>query len=180
MILISLFAGLTIVGAYISIPIPPVPITFQNLICILSGALLGSKRGAISQLIYMLIGLIGLPVFAGGRGGIQSIFSPTFGYIIGFVLSAYVVGKIIEKNSNNTNKKFILATLTGTFIIYLVGTFYLYGIMRLVVEKPLTFIDSIKVGVLPFLIKDILIAILAAMISKVTIIKIKKVEINYE
>ncbi|HOO47090.1 MAG TPA: biotin transporter BioY, partial [Deltaproteobacteria bacterium] len=80
--LIPICSALTAAGAFIKIPIAPVPITLQNFFVILSGIILGPKAGALSQIVYIIIGLIGLPVFSGG-GGPSYIFKPTFGYILG-------------------------------------------------------------------------------------------------
>jgi len=97
LILVALFAALTAVGAFIKIPIPYVPFTLQYFFCALAGIILGSKLGALSQIIYVAVGLVGAPVFTDG-GGITYIFKPTFGYLIGFIVAAYVIGKIREKN----------------------------------------------------------------------------------
>ena len=93
----SLFAALTAVGAYIAIPIGPVPIVLQNFFVYLTGLLLGSKWGATSVAVYLLAGICGLPVFAGGRGGIGHIIGPTGGYLIGFLPAVFVIGFIKEK-----------------------------------------------------------------------------------
>jgi biotin transport system substrate-specific component len=84
----SLFASLTALGAFIAIPAGPVMITLQTFIVILAGILLGSKIGALSQIIYILLGLIGLPIFSGFTGGIQSMMKPSFGFLIGFIFAA--------------------------------------------------------------------------------------------
>lgn len=83
--LMALFAALTAVGAFITIPVPPVPFSLQIFFAILAGALLGSRRGAISVAVYVLLGLCGLPVFTKGAG-LSYIFQPTFGYLAGFIL----------------------------------------------------------------------------------------------
>lgn len=83
--LMALFSALTAIGAFITIPIPPVPFTLQIFFAILAGALLGSKRGFISVGVYVLLGLCGLPVFTKGAG-LSYIFQPTFGYLAGFIL----------------------------------------------------------------------------------------------
>ncbi len=79
--LVGLFAALTAVGAYVAVPLPfsPVPVTLQTLFVYLSGLVLGGRRGALSQLVYLLLGASGIPVFAGGRGGVGVIFGPTGG-----------------------------------------------------------------------------------------------------
>ena len=93
--LIALMAALTAVGAFITVPIPPVPFSLQIFFAILSGALLGSKKGAAAVGIYVLLGLCGLPVFTKGAG-ISYLLQPTFGYLAGFIVGAWVCGKIIE------------------------------------------------------------------------------------
>jgi len=90
MILASFFTVLTAIGAFIRIPLPFVPIVLQGLFVILSGMVLGSKWGAISQLAYVTVGIAGLPVFTGG-GGIGYVLHPTFGYLIGFIFASYTV-----------------------------------------------------------------------------------------
>jgi biotin transport system substrate-specific component len=99
MALISLFTGLTAIGAFISLPIGPVPITMQTLFVLLGGIILGPKLGALSQIIYIILGLVGVPIFAGFSGGLQTILKPSFGFLLGFIFAAYVVGKILEDNS---------------------------------------------------------------------------------
>ena len=88
------FTALTAVGAYISIPIGPVPIVLQNFFVILAGLLLGPVRGLVSVTVYLLIGAVGLPVFAGGTGGIGHFFGPTGGYLVGFLPAVFLTGLI--------------------------------------------------------------------------------------
>lgn len=94
--LMALFAALTAVGAFITIPVPPVPFSLQIFFAILAGALLGSRRGAISVGVYVLLGLCGLPVFTKGAG-LSYIFQPTFGYLAGFILGAWLCGGSARK-----------------------------------------------------------------------------------
>lgn len=89
----SLFTALIAAGAFIKIPVPVVPFTLQYLFTMLAGLLLGSKRGTISVVAYMLLGLAGLPIFSEG-GGLWYVFKPSFGYIIGFCLGTYVLSLI--------------------------------------------------------------------------------------
>jgi biotin transport system substrate-specific component len=98
MIYAAMFGAATAMGAYIMIPLPPVPITLQTLFVVLAGALLGGRLGALSQVVYLLLGIIGLPVFHGGKGGLGILLGPTGGYLVGFIAAAYVVGKLIEVN----------------------------------------------------------------------------------
>ncbi len=99
---IGIFTALTAVGAFISIPIGPVPITLQSFFVLLSGIILGSKKAMFSQITYLLLGLIGFPIFSGFSGGLQHIFKPSFGFIIGYVAAAYVTGKLTEKKNGLT------------------------------------------------------------------------------
>ena len=119
LILCALFAALIAVGTYIKIPAPLLPLTLQTLFVILAGLVLGHKYGAISVCIYVIAGLIGLPVFTG------SALSPTFGYILGFIAAAFTAGYIAER----FRPCFITWTLAGiaaTLVIYLIGIPYYY------------------------------------------------------
>ena len=106
--LMALFAALTAVGAFITIPVPPVPFSLQIFFAILAGALLGSRRGAISVAVYVLLGLCGLPVFTKGAG-LSYIFQPTFGYLAGFILGAWLCGRIVELRADKGMKTMLLA-----------------------------------------------------------------------
>jgi biotin transport system substrate-specific component len=120
------FAVLTAVSAQISIPVKPVPFTLQTLMVGLAGAFLGAKKGAYSQLLYLFLGSIGLPVFApvpDGYFGIASLFGPTGGYLIAFPVAAFITGYILEKNKNYLSV--ILAMAVTEIVIILVGTVYL-------------------------------------------------------
>lgn len=174
MILISMFAALTAIGAYISIPTQPVPFTFQVLFCMYSGVLLGSKKGALSQIVYVLLGLVGLPIFAGGKGGISVIGSPTFGFLLGFIVCSYVVGLIIEKFETVNIFKLSFATVSGIIIVYLVGMPYFYFIFNNVLNTPTTLADSMKLAVYPFLAQDLVKCILVAATSLKVIPILKK------
>lgn len=141
LILVALFAALTAVGAFIKIPIPYVPFTLQYLFCAFSGILLGARLGTLSQVLYVAIGLLGIPVFTEG-GGLAYIFKPTFGYLIGFIIGAYIIGKIVENIKNINFIKIFGATLSGLFFIYLFGLIHLYIIYNLYlgINKSIGFI----------------------------------------
>ncbi|HBH13742.1 MAG: BioY protein [Clostridiales bacterium 38_11] len=155
MILTGLFAALTAIGAYIVIPVGPVPITFQLLFTVMSGIFLGSKYGALSQIIYILMGLVGLPVFAGGAGGFSYIFSPSFGYVLGFVAAAFIVGKLLENDKRPGFLKIFLSCLLGTAVIYVIGYPYLYLVLTKVSGVSVTFQGLLKPAVLIFLPGDL-------------------------
>jgi biotin transport system substrate-specific component len=155
----SMFGALTAVGAYILIPLPPVPITLQTLFVNLAGALLGGTLGALSQIVYILLGVIGLPVFAGGKAGAGVLLGPTGGYLIGFVVGAYVIGKLTA-----IRKKPGVIWLIGAMSIG-IAVVYLFGMVQLMIVAKLDFHKAIAIGLLPPLPGDILKIIIAALIT---------------
>ena len=160
MTLISLFAALTAVGAFISIPLYPVPLSLQTLFTLLAGMTLGSVMGASSQIIYVLLGVIGLPVFAGFKAGIGILFGPTGGFLFGFIISAYVIGRIIETIKEKKIFYYLLAGFAGTVIIYFIGVTQLSLVTGIGIKKALL------IGALPFLPGDILKIIAASFIAR--------------
>lgn len=134
--LCSLFTALIAVGAFIKIPVPNIPITLQFMFTTLAGLLLGSRLGVISVLVYLIIGLIGIPIFTNG-GGIGYIFQPTFGYLIGFCGGTFVSGKIIENLSNISFKTLLLACFANLIIVYSLGTIYFYLISNYYLNSPI-------------------------------------------
>lgn len=169
MIYISLFSALMMIGANITSFVPfmvigGVPITLQAFFAVLAGAFLGSRLGAISMAVYAFIGLAGAPVFARFHGGIGQLLSPTFGFIIAFIFTAYITGKIIEKNSKVHS--YVIAALLGTAFSYLFGTNWMYGAYKLWAAAPDAF--SYKVAWMWMAVplpKDILLAILAGLFA---------------
>ncbi len=152
-VLVSSFVILTALTSQIKIEIGIVPITMQTLTVLLSGALLGSRRGSLSQVLYLLGGLLGIPWFARG-GGIQYILSPTFGYLVGFVFAAFFVGYWAERGYTRKLKTTIPLFLFGNIIIYLFG---LFGLVRFVGLGK-----ALLVGLYPFILGDLLKIIFAA------------------
>ncbi len=150
MIYASMFGALTAIGALISIPLQPVPVTLQTLFLYLAGSLLGGSLGALSQIIYVILGVIGLPVFSGGKAGLGVFMGPTGGYLLGFIAGAFVTGKIVDAREKPGLVWMILAMLIGTVVVYTLGVTQLVGIGKLSIEKALA------VGVLPFLPGDVL------------------------
>ncbi|MBS6063470.1 biotin transporter BioY [Criibacterium bergeronii] len=164
LLLCAIFAALICIGAYITIPLPLVPITMQWFFVAITGMLLGAKRGAVSTLLYMIMGLIGMPVFSGGKGGIGTVFSPNFGYIYGFVISALVIGLIMQK-SKKTVLTYSIAGLIGLAITYGLGFIHLYIFMTVFAGKTVVLFDLFKSAVLVFLPKDALCTILCALVA---------------
>ena len=164
MILVAMFAALTAIGAFIKVPIPYVPFTIQYLFCALAGLILGSRLGALSQIVYVAIGLAGVPVFTEG-GGIGYIFKPTFGYLIGFIVAAYVIGKIRENVKELTFFKTIFTLLLGLFFIYLFGVIYLFISYNLYLGKNISFYFAFFYGFVVCIAGDLVLTVFAAYIS---------------
>lgn len=136
MVLCALFAALIAVGAFIKIPVPVVPFTLQLEFVLLAGILLGPKLGALSVIVYVVIGLLGVPVFANG-GGITYIFQPSFGYLIGFILGAFVTGLIANKEKNPSFLRVLTGSLLGLAIVYIFGMVYFYLIKNFYLGSPI-------------------------------------------
>jgi len=162
---IGIFTALTSIGAFISIPIGPVPITLQTFFVLLSGIILGSKKAMFSLIAYVLLGLIGLPIFAEFSGGLQTIFKPSFGFLIGYIIAAYCVGLFIE-NKPKTIKNMSIAVLMGTLIIYAIGLPYMYYILNIMLTNNFAIISILKMGMLVFIPGDALKAASAVLIGK--------------
>jgi len=163
LVMISLFAALTAVGAFIKIPIPHVPLTLQTLMVMFAGLILGSRRGALSQLLYLVIGLLGIPIFAQG-GGPGYVLQPSFGFLVGFIAGAYVIGKVVEGEGNLPLSRTLIALFLGQAAIYLLGISYLYFNLNYIIHKPISLSTTIKIGFLIFIPGDILKTIIAAFV----------------
>ena len=155
----SLMAALMTAGAYISIPVGPVPIVLQNMFVFLAGLLLGSRWGLASVGVYLLAGACGLPVFAGGMGGIGRIFGPTGGYLIGYLPAVFIIGYISEKGNHRIAWD-IVGMVLGSIVLYACGVTWLKTLTGLTWSKAFT------IGMLPFLVGDALKIIAAAAIAK--------------
>jgi biotin transport system substrate-specific component len=143
----SLLAALIAAGAYISIPIGPVPIILQNMFILLAGLLLGSRWGLAAVGVYLLAGACGFPVFAGGTGGIGRFAGPTGGYLVGYLPAVFVVG-IFSKYEKTILD--VIGMIVATLIIYSIGVAWLQLI------TGMSFLKALAVGMYPFLIGDAL------------------------
>ena len=155
----ALFAALIAIGAQIRLPIGPVPVTLQLPMVLLAGLLLGPKIGALSAFVYMMMGLIGLPVFAGG-GGIGTVVSPTFGFIVGYIPAAWIAG--FGATCNDSSARAISFALVATAVIFLSGFLYFVFIMNVVLGTPISGAEVFKAAVLPFILKDVTVAVLTS------------------
>ncbi|MEY4436803.1 MAG: hypothetical protein RL100_267 [Actinomycetota bacterium] len=173
--LIAAGAALTAVAAQISIPASPVPFTFQTLTVLLVGASLGSVRGALSMVLYALLGVIGLPVFAplsdGSHAvGLQAVMGATFGFVIGFIAAAFVVGYLAERNWSSHAVKMFVSYAVGSLVIYAFGV----PVLAAVATKGDL---AIAIGIMtPFLIWDAVKAVIAAALLPLAWSGIKKLD----
>jgi biotin transport system substrate-specific component len=167
-ILIAAGTALTSILAQIAIPLWPVPITGQTFSVLFVGATLGVTRAALSMVLYLAIGLLGLPVFAPQADGshvtgLAALLGPTGGYLIGFILAAAFVGWLAQREWDRKWLRTLLAFVGGTILIYAVGLPWLYvALTNLHVPNPLQ--ATLTGGLYPFLIGDAIKAILAAVI----------------
>ena len=152
----SLFVAML---AQVEIPLPftPVPITGQTFGVLLVGAALGSKRGAVSLALYLAAGAIGLPFFAGGAHGLSIVIGATGGYLVGFIIAACIIGLFAERGLERTMRTSIIPFLVGTVIIYACGVTWLAVVLG-------SFSKAITLGLIPFLIGDVIKLLAAALV----------------
>ncbi len=171
--MISLFTALIIVGAFIKIQLPICPITLQVVFTTMAGVLLGGKKGAAAVGVYIILGLIGLPVFTGG-GGVGYVLQPTFGYIIGFMLGAYITGTIAH-NGEPTVKRLLIGCLAGLILIFAMGIVYCWAINRFWLGSSVRTWKLLSICLLP-LPADVLICVLIAFLGHRLIPIMKRME----
>jgi len=143
------------VAAQIAIPLPftPVPLTLQTFAVLLVGAALGSLRGVLSMVIYLLVGMVGVPWFAEGSSGFSSA---SFGYILGFIFAAFIVGRLAERGASTTAARSAALMVIGNLAIYAVGVTWL----KFAID--VNWATALSLGVVPFLIGDAVKIALAA------------------
>ena len=190
-ILISIFASLTAVGAFIKIPLPYVPITLQTFVVIMSGNLLGARYGAVSQILYLSIGLLGAPIFAYG-GGPGYIFQPTFGYLLGYPVCAFFIGVMIKfllpdfENKKYSDVRFfsslLISDVIGVLFIFLFGLSYFYlnlkysfylNLENSALNIGMDWKTIVKTGFLVFIPMDLIKVALASVFT----VKLKRLQI---
>ena len=158
----AVFVALMVICTlFVQIPFYPVPLTFQTVISVLAGLLLGWRKGMVSMTCYCLLGLVGAPVFSGFSGGIYCVLKPTFGYILGFILSAFVAGYI---RGNGGLARYIIAALTAFAANYAVGISYFALIWQFWLKMPDLGNYIILYNVL-YMPKDIILSLLAAVLA---------------
>lgn len=165
LVLCALLTALTAIGAFIQIPVPGMDyFTLQFLFVLLAGMLLGSRNGGISVGVYVLLGLAGLPIFAAG-GGITYIFRPSFGYLLGFILAAFVTGLITEKIKKRRFTGYLMAAFGGFVVTYAIGLVYKYLMLNFYVGEKAAFVMVIADCFPLDMPGDIVLSVLAAALA---------------
>ena len=164
--LVAGFALLTAVAAQITIPLgfTPVPITGQTFAVLLAGGTLGAFRGGASQLLYVVLGAVGMPFYAEGSGGWEVATGSTAGYLVGFIVAAVVVGLLAERGQDRRPTTAIPPFLAGTAIIYTIGSLWLAAHLDVPLTAAAGEPSAIAYGVAPFLVGDLLKAVLAGLL----------------
>lgn len=164
MILCSFFTALIAIGAFIRIPLPVTVFSLQFTFVLLAGMILGSKGGALASLLYVVIGLIGFPIFTEG-GGLGYLLKPTFGYLIAFIAASYIVGLTREKFGTQSVGKLIAGCILAMLVTYLIGTVYTYFILKNVMHNPIPYWACLA-SLFPFAIaKDIFSCIVVSLVA---------------
>lgn len=163
----ALLLALLIVCSQITLPLGPVPLTLQTLAVLLIGLTASPKQAFIVTSLYLVAGLLGLPVFAGFSGGFYALIRPSFGFILGFIpaagVGAYYLSAFQGKKGRST---YYVAALMMTLIIYLVGILYMTGIFNWLQQLNLSLREILNLALIPFIPGDVLKAILACVVAK--------------
>lgn len=165
LVLCALFVALIAVGAFIRIPVPVCPFTLQLLFTTLAGLLLGARLGALSVIIYIVIGLVGVPIFTQG-GGPSYVLQPTFGYLIGFIVGAYITGIIAHKVTFPSYKRLLIGNFINLFFVYLFGMIYVYIINNFYLNTPIGIWPLFLYCLILAVPGDIVLCIFAAILGK--------------
>jgi biotin transport system substrate-specific component len=170
-LLAAFFAVLTAVGAALTIPTPLVPITLQTFFVLMSGLLLGPKYGPLSQVLYLAMGLAGLPVFAGGTGGIHRVLSPSFGFLLGYPFVSWVTGFLssgnwIPKEGRKAAVGYSFVCFAATAVLYAIALPCFHFNMKYVAKTPVSVGRTLQVAFLPFVIGDSIKAVVAGYLAR--------------
>ena len=165
MILTAIFAALTAVGGFLKVPAGPISFTMQVFFTCMAGLLLGPYWGSLSQLIYVLLGLVGLPIFTQG-GGLMYVVKPSFGFLIGLIPMAFIVGLLTRRVSMQLSRpkqflRLLLAQTVGLVFLYVIGLPYMYIFLK----GAWTIQKTIVSGCLIFLPFDLLKMVLASLLA---------------
>lgn len=163
---VALLLALLIISAQFAIPFGPVAISLQTLIVLIIGLTLPTKMAVLTTSLYLVVGLIGLPVFTQAMGGPYSIFLPSFGFIVSFIPAVWVISKIRTKKSKKQTRHDIWAVFIGNLIIYLMGISYMSFILVFYLGNEMNLSKILSIGMLPFIPGDIIKSAIAISISK--------------
>ncbi|MFE7063307.1 biotin transporter BioY [Sutcliffiella sp. NPDC057660] len=165
----AMFVALMAIGANITswapfLEVAGIPLSMQPFFCILAGILLGSRLGAISMFVYLLVGIAGAPVFAQFGSGMGAVLGGSGGFILSYIVTAFVVGLIVEKNEKPGLAAFMTASFVGIILIYVIGTTYMWFIVNNVAEGNMSY--KAAWGIMAwFSVKDLVFTIICAMIA---------------
>ncbi len=173
LVLTAMFAALTCVGAFIKIQMPWSSFTLQVFFVFMAGVCLGPRYGMLSQLAYVLLGLIGLPIFTNG-GGFGYIFQTTFGFLLSYIPAAWVVGKLTERNSSIP--RVVGACVVGLAVIYAIGMPYMALILNVYLGKGYSLWNLLWAGMIPFLPFDAMKIVATAVLAKPLVPALKRIE----
>lgn len=162
---ISIFSALISISSYISLPLGPVPLTLQSLMVFLSCIILG-KHAVYSVLVFFFLGIMGLPVFSDGVNGIMKVFTPSFGFLLGMILSSFVIGRIFDNCKKLDFKNVFGICILGNILIYLIGIPYMAVILNLYFNQNLSFYEMLSKGLFLFIPGDLIKSIIIAIIYK--------------
>ena len=165
LILAGLFTALTAVGAFIKIPFYPVPFTLQTFFTALAAIVLPPRWASLSQLAYLMVGLLGVPVFANG-GGLGYVLQPTFGYLLLLPVAAFIISKLVLYYDANSTSQILIILLAGMFITLIGGALWLYIHFEYIVRKDVDLIKVLYAGVLLFVPSLFLKAIIVTLLWK--------------
>ncbi|AOM82045.1 Substrate-specific component BioY of biotin ECF transporter [Salisediminibacterium beveridgei] len=158
-VMIALMAITANIGAFIMIG--PIPLTLQSGMAVLSGILLGPLYGTLAIIGYLLLGLFGIPVFAGFMSA-QAFFLPTAGFLLSFPIAALISGTLTAKSIDSP--RIAIAAMSAMLIHYIVGTFYLFGYLNLIAEDTVS-LTGASIMMTPFFVKDIIVTVVMTMLS---------------
>ncbi|KEK25148.1 biotin transporter BioY [Bacillus gaemokensis] len=167
--LAAMFVALMAIGANIVswapfLQVAGVPLSMQPFFAILAGLLLGSRLGALSMTVYMLVGVAGAPIFANFKAGFGALLDPTGGFIIAFIVVAYVTGKLVEQKEKPQFGTFAIASATGIILTYVIGTTYMYAAVNVWMGGNMSY-KAAWIIMMWFAIKDIIFTVISAVIA---------------
>lgn len=183
MVLVSMFAALAAVGAFIFrwLGAAIVPFSIVPFVVVLAGCILGPRLGALSMFLYLLLGLVGIPVFEKAPFGTPAyVLQPTFGFIIGFVAAAYVTGRIAYGKETPGLARYIFGTLAGTAVLYVIGLPYLYMILNFYLGHSFPVMKVLEIGFIPYVGWDILKAVVAAGLARAVQVRLHPGKFNVQ